>query len=69
MNWQHMNWPLALLIDLGLLAMFVVELYWTYLPIKYMKEPADSRFHFRWLLGLQSFWVRHRLHATDSEPV
>jgi hypothetical protein len=56
MNWQQMNWSLPLLISLGLLAIFVAMVYCTYLPVRYMKEPAVRKFHFRWLLALWSLW-------------
>jgi len=43
MTWQQANWPLALLIYLGLLAMFAVIVYCTYLPIRFMASPLVRR--------------------------
>jgi hypothetical protein len=52
MNGHQVNWPLALLIYLGLLGMFGLIVFCTYFPIWSMKEPATRRFYFRWLLVL-----------------
>jgi hypothetical protein len=54
MNWQQLNWPVALLIYLGLFVMFGVIVYCSYFPIRFMKVPADRKFYFRWLLVLWS---------------
>jgi hypothetical protein len=54
MTWQQVNWPLALLIYLGLLALFAVIVYCTYLPIRLMQVPAARKLYFRWLLVLWS---------------
>jgi hypothetical protein len=54
MNWQQINWPLALLIYGGLLAAFGVGLFCSYLPMRSMKVPADRTSYFRWLLVIWS---------------
>ena len=53
MNWQQMDWPLALLIYGGLLAALAVGVYCSCLPMKSM-EPAVRKLYFRWLLVLWS---------------
>jgi len=54
MDWPQVNWPLALLIYLGLLAMFGVIVYCSYLPMRFMTVPGDRKFYFRWFLILWS---------------
>jgi len=54
MNWQQVNWPLALFIYLGLLGMFGVIVYCTYFPIRFMRRQEDRKFYFHWLIALWS---------------
>jgi hypothetical protein len=54
MDWLQTNWPMALLMYLGMLALFSMIVSLTYFPITFVKKPADRRFYFQWLLVL---WV------------
>jgi hypothetical protein len=52
MNGPQVSWPLALWTYLGLLALFAVIVYCTYLPIRLVQGPAARKLYVRWLLVL-----------------